>query len=190
MRNVRALSYATMIAGVVVAGCESHNIYRDASEIAKPALAELYPPRPKTETQTIVVQRPILPFFGGDDTSSDPTLQDTVASSLARIGPDAIPAVITALSDPDAQVRVSAAKSLAQMGPKAAEATQALINSLGDSDENVRRTAAKALGQIGPAAREAIPSLIALLKHPTGVPAKTPPKAATPTTPTTAAPKL
>lgn len=182
-----------MVAGLVLGGCQGHSAYLDAAAIAKPAVAEMVPPKPTRET--IVVQRPILPFLGGEEPPREPTIQDTVAAALAKIGVDAIPALVSALDDPDASARTAAGHALALMGPKAADAVPALIVHLSDADENVRRTVARALGQIGPAARDAIPELIALLKHPgSAAPkAKAPPKTpagAKPTTPAPGAPKL
>jgi HEAT repeat protein len=93
------------------------------------------------------------------------TLQETAATALARIGPEAIPALVQALRDADPQVRSQAALALARMGPDASPAVPALMEALSDRDENVRRCAARALGQVGPSARAAIPALITALRQ-------------------------
>lgn len=93
------------------------------------------------------------------------SVRETAADSLGRIGVDAVPELIKALGNPDAGLRVQAARALAVIGPKAGAAVPSLISLLSDDDEAVRRAAARALGQIGPAARDAIPSLIRLLQE-------------------------
>lgn len=93
------------------------------------------------------------------------TLQETAATALARIGPEAISALVQALRDVDPQVRIQAALALARMGPDASPAVPALMEALSDRDEAVRRSAARALGQVGPPARAAIPALIAALRQ-------------------------
>jgi hypothetical protein len=189
--NYRRLLPCVTMTALLMAGCTRHNAYLDAASIAEPAFIELHPAHPNVETQTITVQRPILPFFGGTEETGQPSIAETAAASLARIGADAVPQLIAALKDHEPEVRAASAKALALMGPKASSAVPALIDALNDSDENVRRTAARALGQIGPAAHDAIPALVELLKHPDSGPAKkatTPPKTTTTPKPTPATP--
>lgn len=100
-----------------------------------------------------------------------PTLREwgvrqTATDSLARIGPAAIPALIDALKDPNAEVRDRAAQALARMGPPARQAVPQLIAALQDPDWKVRRSAARALGQIGPDAEKAVPALIEIIRDP------------------------
>ncbi len=95
----------------------------------------------------------------------EPSVEDTVADALARIGGDAVPELIKTLEDPDPEVQTFAARSLAMMGPNARTAVPSLVKHLHDSDERVRRACARALGQIGPAAGAAVPELIKLLKE-------------------------
>lgn len=94
------------------------------------------------------------------------TAQDTAMDALARIGRDAVPALVEALGDRNVQVRRQAALALGRIGPDAEQAVPALSAALGDGDEQVRRNAARALGQIGPAAKEAIGPLMQLLRQP------------------------
>ncbi len=91
-------------------------------------------------------------------------LKETAADALARIGGDAVTQLIGALHDPEPQVRLQAVRALARIGPDAAPAVAALTERLTDSDLLVRQNAARALGQIGPAAKSAIPQLIQALQ--------------------------
>jgi HEAT repeat protein len=93
-------------------------------------------------------------------------VKETAADALARIGAEAVPPLIEALTDPDAEVRLQATRALARMGLVGRDAVPALITALSDENKLVRQGAARALGQMGPAAREAIPALIQALKDP------------------------
>jgi HEAT repeat protein len=69
----------------------------------------------------------------------------------AQIGPvaaEAVPALITALSDADEGVRRGAARALGQIGPAASEAVPALTVVLHDPDKDVIENAKAALEQI------------------------------------------
>jgi HEAT repeat protein len=95
------------------------------------------------------------------------------AYQLSRLGPaakPAVPALITALSDPDRQVWSMAVSVLADLGPDAADALPALIDNLdskknrGQRDRDKRQVlfrSAHAIARIGPVA---IPQLIEALK--------------------------
>jgi len=76
----------------------------------------------------------------------------------------AVPALIKATADQDADVRAWSAHALAEIGPDAVEAVPALIKLLKDSAEGPRNTSAIALGSIGPGASEAVPALIEALE--------------------------
>ncbi len=81
---------------------------------------------------------------------------------LIRIGPEAaaaVPALIGALQDEDAEIRKEAEFALGAVGPEAAAATSALIKQLTDADADVRHAACYALGKIGPPAKMALPAL-------------------------------
>jgi len=71
----------------------------------------------------------------------------------------AVPLALKKIRDKDAQVRMSAAIILGEVGPDAAKAVPALAKALKDKDIWVRVAAAIALGKIGPTAKAAIPSL-------------------------------
>ncbi|MEJ5343928.1 MAG: HEAT repeat domain-containing protein [Chloroflexus sp.] len=116
-------------------------------------------------------------------------LRERVAEALAKLGIPAVPALVQALGDGDADVREAAAAALGRIGDAAAvpalvpvlrdgyadvreaaaaalgqigaPAVPALVQALGDGDANVRRAAAAALGQIGDAA--AVPALVRAL---------------------------
>jgi HEAT repeat protein len=91
------------------------------------------------------------------------------AVALGRIGPgtkQAVPALIAALKDPDAEVRRLAVVALGGIGPGPREVVPALIAALKDDNTFVRWSAAYALGMIGPGANEAVAALIALLRIP------------------------
>ena len=96
--------------------------------------------------------------------------RDTRANTIRSIGSfgqDAVPAVdtlVTALSDPDVEVRVAAALALAQMGTSASKAAPAVSTLLKDEDVRVRESATLALRAIGKGGAAAIPALIAALK--------------------------
>ena len=158
---------------VAFAGCgKLHNAYRDAQQIDGDIKDNLSHQEKNTELIEIVVQKPILTALLGDEGGQihEPSLQETVADALARIGNDAVPSLIAALDDRDPEVRSYACRALSVMGDRAAPAVPALIKRLSDEDENVRRSAARALGQVGPGAREAIPALIELMRHKGAVP--------------------
>ena len=74
----------------------------------------------------------------------------------------AVPALAAALSDPDADVRFSAALSLAQAGPAAADAVPALRAVLTDDNRYVPGYAVEALERI--ASPEALTALVPFLK--------------------------
>lgn len=82
-----------------------------------------------------------------------------VPSTLAGIGPPAVPALGTALKDPQPIVRRVAAFALRLIGPGAKEAMPALIAALDDEQAMVRMQAASALGAIGPDARASVTKL-------------------------------
>jgi HEAT repeat protein len=86
--------------------------------------------------------------------------------AISRIGVSAIPALITTLGDPRAEVRLRAIRPLVAMGSAASDAAPALTARLKDDDVKVRQWSAVALGTIGTPAVGAVPALIATLKDP------------------------
>jgi HEAT repeat protein len=93
------------------------------------------------------------------------------ATALGRIGEtgEVVPSLITALPDPDTNVRMAAAEALGLLGAKAAEAVPALLRMITDMSngrEGVRQQAAFALGKIGQATPDVVQALAAALKDP------------------------
>jgi HEAT repeat protein len=75
-------------------------------------------------------------------------------------------ALIAALSDPERQVRLNAALSLAAIDPKQAQpALPVLIAFLAENDAQFRSRAVETLRRLGPVAESAGPSLLPLLKE-------------------------
>jgi hypothetical protein len=90
------------------------------------------------------------------------------ARVLGRIGPDAraaVPALRTALNDPQQSVRFFAVEALGKIGDESRATVDALIATLrSDRDSAVRLEAADALGRVGSAATNALPRLLELLE--------------------------
>jgi HEAT repeats len=120
-----------------------------------PPPVEASPSDRREQRQTGLITWPPVAQWGLPETSAD---------ALSRIGEPAVPALVGALSDPEVNVRVQAARALARIGPPAKAAVLALTKALDDPDAGVRQNAARALGQIGPDARDAVPELIRSLK--------------------------
>jgi uncharacterized protein (TIGR02996 family) len=81
---------------------------------------------------------------------------------LASTSDEALPPLLRALRDRNAQVRSSAAFALAStMKPHWTTAIAPLRKALADADEMVRRHTATALGNLGPAAEITLPELLA-----------------------------
>ena len=97
-------------------------------------------------------------------------LADRAADALGSIGPlasAAVPALLRALRGPDQEIRDSAARALAAIGPEAASAAvPILLDRLREPDEYNRCSAANCLAEIGlPAAKVAIPALQEFMDH-------------------------
>jgi len=73
--------------------------------------------------------------------------QMLVVLTLAKIGPDAVPALRKAMDSRSANTRALAARTLGLIGDSAA--LPSLLAALSDRDPSVRRVAATALGQLG-----------------------------------------
>ena len=94
---------------------------------------------------------------------SDPFVVGKAAAALGRIGPEAIPALITALQDKNERVREAATIAIGKMGAgsrPALPALPALINALKDGAPDVRWDAAIGLSAMGARAKEAAPALL------------------------------
>ncbi|MFQ5793914.1 MAG: M56 family metallopeptidase, partial [Candidatus Bipolaricaulia bacterium] len=97
---------------------------------------------------------------------SPPEPPDTTVSQVNQTGEDTgkiqeINEFIEALQDEDWRVRLSAARTLREMGPKAKDAVPALIEALGDARAPVRSLAVTALRAIG---SDAVPALVEALQ--------------------------
>jgi HEAT repeat protein len=78
------------------------------------------------------------------------------------IGPDAkdaVPSLKSALEDPDAWMRLTAAVALTRIESKDESNLLPLIQFLKEPDSSIRATAARSLGEMGGSARSAIPGL-------------------------------
>jgi hypothetical protein len=88
-----------------------------------------------------------------------------IIRAIGEFGSDgtaAVPALTSALGDPDAEVRTAAAWALTQIGPDSAAVT-ALARLLADVNPRVRCQAALAIGVAGPKALPVLPALIKAL---------------------------
>jgi HEAT repeat protein len=86
----------------------------------------------------------------------DEATRTATARLLHMIGPDTIPALLTAMRDKE---DTYAWLVIGQLGPKATGALPALLDLLKDKEPVVRQRAARALGIMGQAARPAAPAL-------------------------------
>ena len=87
----------------------------------------------------------------------DALQRDALTSAMHRLGEAAVPALVAALDDPDADVRAHAAEALGHIGGPAADpAVAALERAAGDTDAVVSLHAVSALGQLSEAADEAL----------------------------------
>ncbi len=89
------------------------------------------------------------------------------SSALAAIGPEAVPALTSALTNAVYDKRWPILQALGKLGPAAKEAVPVLMEVLQNQVLHdflgVRREAAETLGKIGPEARAAVPALIKAL---------------------------
>jgi HEAT repeat protein len=73
-----------------------------------------------------------------------------IATALSRVGPDAVPSLVEALTNSSASVRHAAVLALGQMGPEARRAAPALTEVLHDKERFVRSAAAIAIKRVDP----------------------------------------
>ncbi|GEM_PF-1077892 len=93
----------------------------------------------------------------------DPALRRVAVALLGRSKePAAIKAVVKALRDPDASVRVAAIDALIAMGAK--DAADEVLKLTGDQDPSVAAAAIEALGLLGEDSPEVVKRLLGLLK--------------------------
>jgi HEAT repeat protein len=105
----------------------------------------------------------ITPFIS-QLTDRNPRIRMDAADALVNLGTPAIPALIEALQQSDAELRWRAASVLSDLGPEAASALPVLVQTLQDSDPQVRLYATIALGNMGKSAQDAVPQLVAALQ--------------------------
>lgn len=87
----------------------------------------------------------------------DQLQRDALTVALATLGELAVPALVDALADPDAEVRAHAADTLGHLGsPEADPAADALARLASDADAQVALAAVSALGQLGEVADAAL----------------------------------
>ncbi len=107
-----------------------------------------------------------VPALGKALHDLDEDVRTAAGRALAQIGPAAVPVLIEELKNPLFQYSKQAARSLALIGPEAADAVPALTRSLKVNDAEVRAMAAHALAEIGPAAAKAATALTLVLDDP------------------------
>jgi HEAT repeat protein len=155
--------------------------------IGPPAVPVLLEKLNAPDSQARIIALRALEFLGDGAKSSVPRLVELLndkgvrseaASALGGIGVrDAIPVLITALTDPDPGFRARVAETLGRIGweRQAAQfssrtfargAIRPLGAALKDVDPGVRASAARALRDIGSQASVAIPDLVAALSDP------------------------
>src|SRR5689334_12180840 len=99
VRKLGHAYFAVALCGVCLAGCGlgSKTVEMTVSKDVSEKLNQLKPP-------VKVVDPASLPQYA-DRMLTKRTLQDSVADALARIGSDAVPALVDALSSPDSERR-------------------------------------------------------------------------------------
>lgn len=150
---------------------------------AKPALPTLATVKGRTIDLDLAIKQSTRQILAADDTrdlkalveqttSRDVGLRLRAVKTLGGLKADAaaaVPAVLSALNDPDGDVRRAAVASLRLIQPQAKpskELIQAIVADLTDPDDNVRLNAVRTLGKIGTAASAALPALQPLLNDP------------------------
>jgi HEAT repeat protein len=97
----------------------------------------------------------------------DPKNSILAADVLPYLGPDAVPALIGALSSTNSSIRYSGAWGISYSGSNGEPAIQLLVERLSDDSEatEVRMRSILALGKIGKQPDKVIPVLVTLLSH-------------------------
>jgi|GEM_PF-2170360 len=126
-----------------------------AGSFAQPP--ELQPPPSAEPPEARLVRTMIESLADGDW-----EVRQHLGIALSKVGPSAVPGLIEALRDRNADRRAGAAYALAQMKHEARPATAALTDALRDTEIKVRRQAAFALSRIverNPASLPPLPTL-------------------------------
>ena len=95
----------------------------------------------------------------------DAAVRLEAARAIGAIGPAALPDLIAALEDEHPQVFAGAASAIHRIGPEAKEAVEPLVKLVKKDDPFARHAGIYGLMGIGPEARAAVPALIEALNH-------------------------
>jgi len=90
-----------------------------------------------------------------------------VPLAVGFVGPpakQAVPMLLSALTNTNSMVRLYAAKALRQIHADAPESVTALVHCLRDPQEDVRMSAVWALHEFGPGAKKAVPDLLQFVR--------------------------
>ena len=156
-RHARLHAIFVLTIGIVGCGGPSQ------PESAPSADTQLTDTRPAPPTKPTVSGEPGLLSTALDRYEApfrDWGVREMAFDSLRRIGPAALPALVTTLHSQDDNQREQATRALARMGSDAKGAVPDLIAALSDPVERVRLGAVRALGQIGPDAEPAVQALL------------------------------
>jgi hypothetical protein len=168
MRSIAHPALCGLIPIVLVCGCSKGPTAAvpGATPVAGAEPGPVALPAPLAEAQKPLVIVPHVPIEQRWPAFHELGMKEVTIDTLARIGHDAVPALVQLLRESESpEMREQAVIALARMGPEAVAAVAPLIKALDDPDEVVRKNAIRALGQIGPAAAKAVPQLVDILKH-------------------------
>jgi HEAT repeat protein len=115
----------------------------------------------------------VLPALSGVLRSPERAMRARSATAIGDLGAKMLAVIpnlrhalrTIVLTDSDEDVRSSALRSLARIGPEAQADVPSLINSLGDDLAYVRISAATGLGELGAKAKTAVPALTSISFH-------------------------
>jgi HEAT repeat protein len=94
---------------------------------------------------------------------ADAEARATAADALASFGEPALPALMTALGDPE--LRGYALAGIGRIGAKAKQAVPLIASAIGDSSPDLRREALFVLAAVGPDAAPATPIVVKVLEN-------------------------
>ena len=106
------------------------------------------PPEPPPPSTTEAAETRLVRSMIESLADSDWEVRQHLGIALSKVGPSAVPGLIEALKDRNADRRAGAAYALSQMKQEARPAMVALTEALRDSETKVRRQAAYALSRI------------------------------------------